>query len=549
MEALERLKPYKAIPPMETIHRIRQILLDHQIFVIESSQMRDPTTGVCSCRIILGDEEFRNLNIGYNGKGMDARYALASAYAEFIERLQCGATLWKTTGVSNWVPGSFPVERGELKEMALALLRLSFGEVGGGMEELAQRYADGVQSAAAIPFQSYTTGERLSFPAELYNRMAGSNGMASGNTLPEAVLHALSEIFERAALERIFLQPLTPPTIDPALFAGSDILDRLERLRAKGIDFAILDCSLGKGLPVIGLLLKKGEAYHMQFGSDPSPVTALERCLTETFQGRDIDHLPFHPPLRDAAGRALFNNAKREFRTSSGRVPIWVIQGEPSWPFSGFAHPVSRSDEEDMAYYLQILDDLGKPLYGMDCSFLGFPTVRLFVPGMSNLHCPEPRDCVRPALPEEARAMLRSLPALSDDEYRRLALLLREWLADGFGIRDVEEFYGDDILNLLDVFPAGEFPVRAWDDRLLIAAVYLRGGLTEEGDAYLERVIEERNYSEPLARTLRVRFHSPTLTFLPSLWPECPDCARCRARHLCRRDAVAALRERILKGS
>lgn len=132
MEALERLKPYKAIPPMETIHRIRQILLDNQIFVIESSQMRDPTTGVCSCRISLGDAEYRSLDIGYNGKGMDAQYALASAYAEFIERLQCGATLWKTTGVSNWVPGAFPVERGELKEMALALLRLSFGEVGGG---------------------------------------------------------------------------------------------------------------------------------------------------------------------------------------------------------------------------------------------------------------------------------------------------------------------------------------------------------------------------------------------------------------------------------
>ena len=73
MEKLKRLKPYKDTSPAETIHRIRQILFDNDLFVIESAQKTDPVSGVCSCRVILGDEGLRDLNIGTNGKGMTAR--------------------------------------------------------------------------------------------------------------------------------------------------------------------------------------------------------------------------------------------------------------------------------------------------------------------------------------------------------------------------------------------------------------------------------------------------------------------------------------------
>ena len=38
MEKLKRLKPYKDTSPAETIHRIRQILFDNDLFVIESAQ-------------------------------------------------------------------------------------------------------------------------------------------------------------------------------------------------------------------------------------------------------------------------------------------------------------------------------------------------------------------------------------------------------------------------------------------------------------------------------------------------------------------------------
>ena len=80
MGKLERQKAYKSTDPLTTVNRIRKILYDNGIFLIESVQRREPVTGVCSCRVIFGDDSLRELDIGSNGKGMDARYALASAF-------------------------------------------------------------------------------------------------------------------------------------------------------------------------------------------------------------------------------------------------------------------------------------------------------------------------------------------------------------------------------------------------------------------------------------------------------------------------------------
>ena len=49
-----------------------------------------------------------------------------------------------------------------------------------------------------------------------------------------------------------------------------------------------MDCSCGMGIPAMGVLIKNKEntKYQFHIGVDPSPITALERCLTELFQGR-----------------------------------------------------------------------------------------------------------------------------------------------------------------------------------------------------------------------------------------------------------------------
>ena len=77
-------KPYKADTPTGTVNRIRNIIATHVLPVKEKSlgDGRD----FFSCRIYLSHGE--DSSIGTNGKGMNQEYALASGYAEFMERFQ-----------------------------------------------------------------------------------------------------------------------------------------------------------------------------------------------------------------------------------------------------------------------------------------------------------------------------------------------------------------------------------------------------------------------------------------------------------------------------
>ena len=390
---LKRLKPYKNVSPMETVNRIRQILFDLDVFVIETSQKIEPLTGVCSCRIILGDSGLRGLNIGSNGKGMDARYALASAYAEFMERLQNGATLWKIIGLPQMLPKERMVDKNAYREIALKIFKITYGD--GDYTAIVDRLVEQIQRYNVIEFSEYKTGEKLLFPVDLLNRMTGSNGMAAGNTMLEAIIQGMSEIFERQVIQEVFLHKTTLPTIDDAYFNGTDVLNRLKRLNKKGIKYRILDCSINKGFPVIGFLLEKNGKYHIHFGADPSPITALERCLTETFQGRDIDEIPLYPPLKeDSDEKELFRNEVKQYTDSTGQVPEWLLVGSER-KFEGFIHETTLSDEKDMEYYLQLLSDLGYKLYVCDMGVLGFPAVRLFVPGITENHCPTPESTIK----------------------------------------------------------------------------------------------------------------------------------------------------------
>ena len=81
---LQRNKPLKSETPFSTINKIRSILFDLGIFVTEEhSKTEDRPEGLYSCSVKMTPYQIQT-----NGKGTSPEYALASAYAEFIERLQ-----------------------------------------------------------------------------------------------------------------------------------------------------------------------------------------------------------------------------------------------------------------------------------------------------------------------------------------------------------------------------------------------------------------------------------------------------------------------------
>lgn len=549
MKKLERLKAYKSATPTQTINNVRNILYKNDIFVIETSQKQEKTTGVCSCRIILGDEGVRELNIGSNGKGMNARYALASAYAEFMERLQNGALFWKIKGMPTRMPRDISVDKEKFRSCVEKLLRLSYGD-NANVDYIARKYTEETSQYTVVSYKEYGTENNILLPVSLINKLTGSNGMAAGNTVLEATLQGLSEIFERQAIQELFLKHITPPRIDEKLFEGSDVLRRLKKLPSKNINYEILDCSIKKELPVIGLLLEKDNKYHVHFGADPSPITALERCLTETFQGREITEIPFYPPLESNSLRTLFENERAEYTDSTGKVPIWLIEGKPSWKFCGFKHWVTLSDEEDMKYYLSIISNLNKKVYIHETGVLGFPTVRVYVPGITENHCPQPEYCLVHAVPPEITKYLRRLPTLNEVEFQELGININSWLKKEYLVNQENDFADEDYFNLRENFPAGSFKGTQWDIRMLIAIIYIKGGLVKQGISLLNCCLEQKRYSEQEKILIRIRIQSNKAAFLLNEWPQCPNCESCRAKNNCYEKQVAeykAFIEKILK--
>ena len=115
-----------------------------------------------------------------------------------------------------------------------------------------------------------------------------SNGLASGNTLTEAVLHGLYEVVERDALSR---HPAAMSTEDSLV-----ALDTLEgapaelvaQIQAAGVHVAIAHLPSETGLPVF-LARIRGDSLAITFGGSGCHLdreVALCRALTEAAQSR-----------------------------------------------------------------------------------------------------------------------------------------------------------------------------------------------------------------------------------------------------------------------
>ncbi len=420
MDNLRREKAYKSRPPMATVGHVRSILEQCDMFVQEF-HLRYQVSGIVCCRIWLGDEDVEGLSVGTNGKGMNARYSLASGYAELMERLENGSlypmrqrkfALPKQGGAA---PEAFrrmlqkqkadllyqfsPDERwltaGELAAESRDIVAEMFGIAEEGVPAFLRQALE-EDTTPCTPFYSVSEKKTRLIPMELLWRVCGSNGMCAGNGPREAIIQGLSEIFERYAFRLIYEENRIPPIVPPETFAGTDVLKRLEAMTEDGLDFEIRDCSMGVGLPVIGLtlIIRENGKRAFRLGADPSPITALERCLTELFQGRpEVNATRYYaqgagnkpaPGAGHAQRKAYYHDYQGMIISGNGAGPDCIR--ETGEPFRGFDHPVSSSDEDDFDYLLHRIHALGKKLYVRDNSYLGFPAYYLYVPNASEIN-------------------------------------------------------------------------------------------------------------------------------------------------------------------
>ena len=290
--------------PSNTISRIKDGLRKLHLDVEYSSfQVSD--------NIYWGRIWIDSIQIVCNGKGITPELAEASAYAELAERFSAGMfypvfeerVRFNIPALYNeetdrflnfeWMEGYAYAHQDDLKENVLRIEDLLANEshlTDKDIEhiknsQMARHWVDGF---------SIIHEKTVKIPVNFVAYIHASNGIAAGNTIEEAMIQALCEIFERHAQIQIIKPEKKVPSIDSDSVDNSVIKDMIKFYQEKNVDVIIKDLSLDGLLPCIGALfinhnlppdrmeyriLIPGASFNLEEG--------LTRCFTESMQGRE----------------------------------------------------------------------------------------------------------------------------------------------------------------------------------------------------------------------------------------------------------------------
>ncbi|WP_342652939.1 OsmC domain/YcaO domain-containing protein [Pseudomonas sp. F3-2] len=340
-----------------------------------------------------------------NGKGATKEGALASALGEFIERLNCNFfyndQFWGED-IAQAAFVHYPNERwfkpGRKDELPADLLDdycLGIYNPDGelrGSHLYDTNSGNTERGICALPFVRQSDGETVYFPSNLIENLFLSNGMSAGNTLAEAQVQCLSEIFERAVKREILEGELALPDVPQDVLAKyPGILAGIQGLEEQGFPVLVKDASLGGEFPVmcVTLMNPRTGGVFASFGAHPSLEVALERSLTELLQGRSFEGLNDLPqPTFESHAVTEPNNFVEHFIDSSGVVSwrFFSAKGDyefVEWDFSGQGE---HSNEEEAATLFGILEDMGKEAYMAVYEDLGATACRILVPDYSEIY-------------------------------------------------------------------------------------------------------------------------------------------------------------------
>jgi len=244
-------------------------------------------SGMPQYRVMGTDHYQRVINVclkspgqGSNGKGHFKEQALASGLMELVERYSCCKYILDNRNVDNLY--SFKdLKSGNLFQLEDLYANLTDKSQRGILKE------EEIETARIRWYDGYSlSGKKVRLPLNLILRfLEGTNGMAAGNSLEEALLHGICEVIERHCVSLIELSKLTTPRINSSTVNSPIAQKLIKRFQSLGHAVFIRDFSLGTGLPVIGVVRKINKtSCLMTAGAATTADEALIRALAENSQ-------------------------------------------------------------------------------------------------------------------------------------------------------------------------------------------------------------------------------------------------------------------------
>ncbi|MCX7236903.1 OsmC domain/YcaO domain-containing protein [Polynucleobacter sp.] len=390
----------KDLPLEETIANMSALLANLGI-KIEIASWRNLIPNVWSLHI----RDAHSPMCFTNGKGSTKESALASALGEYIERLSnnhfyAGAYWGEDIANAEFVhyPNEQWFKSGKKDVLPTEILDeycLKIYNPDGELRasHLVDTNSGNVQRGiCSLPYVRQSDGKTVYFPSNLIENLFVSNGMSAGNTLAEAQVQCLSEIFERAVKREILESEIALPDVPQEVLARyPGILAGIQSLEEQGFPVLVKDASLGGIYPVmcVTLMNPRTGGVFASFGAHPSLEVALERSLTELLQGRSLEGLNDLPPPTFASEAVTEpNNFVEHFIDSSGIVSWRFFSAKSDYEFVDwdFSSKGEDSNAKEAETLFGILKELGKEVYVAEYDELGAIACRILVPGYSEVY-------------------------------------------------------------------------------------------------------------------------------------------------------------------
>ena len=325
---------YKDRDPMDTVNLIQNFFLSKK-YSINITQNEKTDADTFWCHLELNTQDGKNI-LTSNGKGSTMEYSLASGHAELYERYCAGfqdnvENLFKqyVTNKKNYNYYYFPDEKlfnfNEIycsNELFKSFFDLTGCENNINYNNFVKILKTPNNKLPCVPFINLSNNNKeLYFNLNLLNCMQGSDGLAAGNSLEEAIVQGMSEIYEHYVTDKLYYEnskdvvyfQLNLQKIKKTL--PDYLINIIDKIEQSDCYLSVYDLSYNFNMPVLmSIIVDKNHQVYLNTGAAPVFNIALERVLTEIYQGRqsfgvyDYNKSLIKPYRNYSVEESIFNN-------------------------------------------------------------------------------------------------------------------------------------------------------------------------------------------------------------------------------------------------
>ena len=327
------------------------------------------------------------------GKGLTPEQSRASAIMEYAERYSWNN--FDKKGYKGYVEASYE----EIKETKVRTVKEDYFLC--NFTGISNKYPL-LKKIKQIPMKwikgfSLTHKDDFYYPISWHNHVFGSNGLAAGNTMEEALTQALCEVIERENVYRFVVEKELADDIILASIKHPAIIKTLGEAASAGIEIILKDITFDLGVPSFiaygsnskykDTLLSKGVGH----GTYPGPEQAAARALSEYFQAFSL----CHDDIKKRGPDLVAEPNKHYGFLVTYPHDIFYKCGRKK-PLSDVKDLSKNDFRDEVEMLVDILAKKGYETVTINKTHpeLGIPVVRVFVPGLrsvivAEVHKPE----------------------------------------------------------------------------------------------------------------------------------------------------------------